>query len=705
MANIFLDANDSFTQSSTNTNDTIFGRTGTGGVETVILQGNPTGTVLDGNIEVVQVASTAANTTLQINSTTGRLELLSGGTKFAEFSAGLNAPVNLQFTDGNVTLTQVAGGYTLATPGSTTGAVTINTTTSQAGGAVTLGSTTSTAGTTTGGGTTTPTGAQTFTLTSGTNSGSAFTGGANNDTFNADLVNEGGVPNVQTLNNNDILTGGAGIDTLNATIKADVTPASLAGIEIVNVSNIDDGVVGAADIALTNAADLTTIKASGNAEAMAISGVQTKLTGGLEISNNSQDVTVTTAATALSAVNDVLAVKLSSVTAGTLVVDTATGTNGYETITVESSGTTANILTDLNDGTSTSYTTLKITGTADFTLGTTVANVVKTIDAGAATGKVSVIGTTGDVDMTITGGSGDDTIDMVAEYEITDTIDGGGGNDTLRADSSDFEAVTAAISADKFKNVETIFGDTETTAGINLSFFTGATTLKIAGNDGAGDTFTLASGNSLHLTADVKDANANTTVLVTGTGITDSVNLIVDAGVDVIGDGTEVLVVSGVEVVNLQTASTAGTKNDFAQGLTITPTAGGTGKLVITGANEVDFGGTLTASQVDAGALTGALTITATAASTNILGGTKVDTITGSGSADVISTGAGADVLTISGGNDIYTGGAGLDTYKFAVNYDNSADAITITDFTLEAGLTATSLRSTSPKWTEGKQP
>ena len=62
MANIFLDANDTFTLPSANTNDTIFGRSG--GSETVILQGNPTGTTIDGNVDVFQVAGTAANTTL-----------------------------------------------------------------------------------------------------------------------------------------------------------------------------------------------------------------------------------------------------------------------------------------------------------------------------------------------------------------------------------------------------------------------------------------------------------------------------------------------------------------------------------------------------------------------------------------------------------------------------------------------------------------
>ena len=212
-------------------------------------------------------------------------------------------------------------------------------------------------------------------------------------------------------------------------------------------------------------------------------------------------------------------------TGGTGVADTSVA-NGYETITIESAGSVANTVTDLNDGSSTSYTTLKVTGSQDLTVGTSVVDVVTTIDASAATGKVSVLGTTGDVDMTITGGSGNDTIDMVDEYEITDVIDGGAGTDVLRADHTDFEAVTAAISATKLKNIETIFADAAGAADINLTYFTGVSTLKLASTDGVGgDTYTFASGNTLHLTADIADSNANTNATIAGTGVNDVLNL------------------------------------------------------------------------------------------------------------------------------------------------------------------------------------
>lgn len=145
MSNIFLSANDTFTLPSSNTNDTVFGRSG--GSETVILQGNPTGTVLDGNIETIQVAGPASNTVLQVNALTGRLELASGGVVYATFSGGINQAIDLQFTNGNVTLTQTgANSFTIANPTNPGSSATISPTTPQAGSAVTLGGSTSTAG-------------------------------------------------------------------------------------------------------------------------------------------------------------------------------------------------------------------------------------------------------------------------------------------------------------------------------------------------------------------------------------------------------------------------------------------------------------------------------------------------------------------------------------------------------------------------------
>ena len=174
MSTIYLSQNDTFIQPSTNTGDSFFGRAG--GSETVILQGNPSDTILDGNIEVVQVTGTAANSTLQINAS-GKLELASGGIVYATFSGGLNQNVNLQFTNGNVTLTQTgATQYTIKNPTNASDSVTIDTAAPRLGSAVTLGAETSTAG----GGTA---GAPITTAVTATQTGQTFNAAAQNTTF------------------------------------------------------------------------------------------------------------------------------------------------------------------------------------------------------------------------------------------------------------------------------------------------------------------------------------------------------------------------------------------------------------------------------------------------------------------------------------------------------------------------------------------
>ncbi|MFN8928577.1 MAG: beta strand repeat-containing protein [Rhodospirillales bacterium] len=526
----------------------------------------------------------------------------------------------------------------------------------------------------------------TFTLTSSTN---AFTGTSSGDTFNADLVNEGGVANVQTLNANDSLNGGAGTDTLNATLKADVTPVSLASIEIINVANIDDGAAGSADINLTNAANVTTIKSSGNVEAMVISGVQTKLTGGLEISNTSQNLTVTTIATALSAATDELAVKLNSVTGGTLQVDPASGANGYETITINSTGSVNNTLTEVTDGAGTSWTTLKVTGDKNLTITNSLAAEVVTVDASAFTGNLNVTHTNAAV-LTLTGGTGNDTFVLGGTYvggtsgTTRDTINGGNGTDSLSVTSG----IATAISANQsnLTSIETLVVSDELAGSLDATKFTTVTTVNLAqGGSAAANVLTVNTGTTVKIDVDIKDESY--TVRVLGTGVTDTVTLDLAAGVDFLGTTGNADTFTGIETLNIKTASTAGTENIFADGLTMTSTAS-TEKVVITGANAVTFTDVVTgADEIDASAATGVITLTGgTGGATIIKGGTAADGLRGSSAGDIVIAGAGADVVTMSDGDDTVTLDAGADIVSFVGSADaaalNAGSGSTITDFT-----------------------
>jgi hypothetical protein len=215
-----------------------------------------------------------------------------------------------------------------------------------------------------------------ITLTSGADTGSKFVGSALGDTFNATLVNEGGVANVLTLNALDQINGGDGIDTINATINQSTTPSSLANIENIVLTAVADAGVAtdntADTMSLANAAAISsvTLASTGDDDGVIVNNIQGLLSGaqGLTIRNSAVDTTITTVNAALAGSEDQLTINLESVTTGALVINPVSGTNGYETFNFNSNGTTANKLASIDDLTSTSLATINISGAQDFTI-------------------------------------------------------------------------------------------------------------------------------------------------------------------------------------------------------------------------------------------------------------------------------------------------------------------------------------------------
>lgn len=523
----------------------------------------------------------------------------------------------------------------------------------------------------------------TFTLTSGTNT---FTGTSSGDTFNADTVNEGGVANVQTLNTNDNLNGGSGNDTLNATIGASVTPAALTSIETINVT-----ATGAATLGLVNATGVTTLSSSGNAGALTVTGVQAALST-INLSNTNQNLTVTNAA-GLTGTTDAITLNLSSVTGGAFELGSGAA-NGYETLTINSGGAVANTLTSVSDGaTATSLTTINVTGSRNLTITNSLDATVTTVNASTFTGNLNVTQTS-TVNATITGGSGNDTIVLGAAYTTSDVVNGGAGTDTLSLTTATAAGVTATQS--NLTSIETISVSDALAGNFQLSAWNGATTVRLAaGIDGTSRTLTLASGNSVSIGAD--NGNAAHTFTISGTGTTDVLNLSLDSGVDF---ATNALF-TGVETLNIATASTAGTVNVFGGTTALTATAA-TESIIITGATAITFTGAVTADVINASALTGVLTVTAgPATAATITGGSAADVIVGSTAADIIIGGAGADFITntADGANttagDVLTGGAGFDTFTLigsSASAGNYNGAPNITDFTVGTTATTTDL-------------
>ena len=489
----------------------------------------------------------------------------------------------------------------------------------------------------------------TLTLTSATN---ALTGGSGNDSFMADRVNEGGIANVQTLNANDTLDGSTGTDTLVATIGTSVTPASLKDIEIISVSN-----AAAANLTLTNANAVTTIKTGGNTNAIVFDGLATVLSGGLEITNLNNNVTVTTAATALSGAADELTVKLQSVTGGTLSVDPASGTNAYETITINSTGSVANTLTQVDDGAATTLATLKVTGDKDLTITNSLAAEVKTVSAVGFTGKLNVTHTNAAV-LNITGGSGNDTFTLAGTFvgaenatvANRDTINGGDGTDTLSITSAVAVAATATAQT-TVSNVEVIKISDASAGNVDLTKFTGANTLSFGNATVGAHTYTLSNANTVEFVTAAAGNNART-FSVGGTSTADTLTFKVVAATDL---GNAAQTISGVETLTINTGTSAGAAAVVGGALTMTASAGGTAKIVATGVNQLTLTGAVTANEIDASGLTGNALLSmgaAAAGAIKVTGTGKDDAIQGSSGNDVLTGGLGADTITVGAGND-----------------------------------------------------
>jgi hypothetical protein len=301
-------------------------------------------------------------------------------------------------------------------------------------------------GGTDGGTTPTPVGS-TFTLTTGTDSGTAFTGGADDDTFNADVL---------TLTAGDNLSGGDGTDTLNATINSDIgTTVTTAGIENITITSL-----GVTSVDMTNMSGVQTIGTKDSVGAITFNVATAK---SLSFSGATvNDITANYKTGALSGTADALVINMNSANDVNVDVDagfdsatinvSGTGnsiqdvtTPGVTTITIAGTGTLT-----IDDDAMKSATDFIITNTAKITTGAMETVDVKSITATANTGGLvdaDVSATTGyatnAIDGATTGltmllGSGADNlkVDEAAAAGKSNTIRLGAGNDRIHVENA-----------------------------------------------------------------------------------------------------------------------------------------------------------------------------------------------------------------------------------------------------------------------------
>jgi len=246
-----------------------------------------------------------------------------------------------------------------------------------------------------------------FTLTTGVDSSSSFLGKTGDDSYSAPLVSS-----VQTLNGLDRLDGGAGNDSLSAIINSAsvLIPAQIANIENITISSTADG----SGISLQNATGYTTAEIASSANSASITGISSAGTA-LKATGNTGAVTLTFTNAALAGAADAVNLTVNGQT-GAVTVN-SDGTGAVETLNITSTGGVSSFA--LTAGTTTS--TLKVSGDAQITLGTAattsadpveLSSTIKTIDlSGLSATSVIFVDA---ANPTITGGSGNDTINLNA---------------------------------------------------------------------------------------------------------------------------------------------------------------------------------------------------------------------------------------------------------------------------------------------------
>ena len=530
--------------------------------------------------------------------------------------------------------------------------------------------------------------ASTFISGSATSTGSTFTLTTNIDTFAGTSGNDTITGTEANFGSLDTINGATGTDTL--LLQLTTAALTLSGTQISNIEvlQISQGTNNSTATNVGGLSGLTSIANSASTTNLVITGLATP-TMAMAASNTTLATTFEFTEASLAGTADTATVTLNNVTAAADInINSVTANSvGFETIALISSGSVANSIDLLTNDTG-GVATVTIAGAAAITvnLSTNVTTTATTINASTATGAVTLTGF-GAAVHTVTGGSGADSFTFAgnfvgAENATTasrDTISGGSGRDTLNVTSA-VAVAASAVAQTTVSGIEIISISDASAGSVNLTNFTGADTLNFLNATVGAHTYTFNTASTATFITGAAGDNARAFV-IGGSGATDVLNFTTVSGTNF---GSAAQTFTGVETLNIATGTAAAGTVTFGGVVTMAPTAGGTGTIVVTGGNALTITGVLTASSLNGSAMTAALTTSAAAANAiNLTGGAGVDTLNGSTANDVISGGAGIDSIHGRAGNDILTGGAGADVFIQTTGVNNGTDSIT--DFTTGA--------------------
>jgi S-layer protein len=565
-----------------------------------------------------------------------------------------------------------------------------------------------------------------FNLTANADS---FTGGAGDDTFNANI---GAAAGVTTATTGDVLVGGAGTDTLKLTAVDAANPGLVqaSGIENVNIRLL--GAV-TADALLIDG--YQSFISEGSTSALTVNNAAIAATHGVKssISGNAANLAVNFRGAEVAGTADVAKISLDNTGSSVIAAGATSATVTRVAVTVGAGAEGISLATAGTNYASvagqTTTATLSVTGNGTNNIDIGTLKAASSIDASASTGTNTFnIGsslTTGD---SITGGAGADTVTFTADETATATMSGvetlqiNGGTRTttfsanpaltsLNVRSTDtttiaglttlsslnYQGTAAATYAGTSGNVSlnTAFAGTADALavtvgnrGVTANGSYNAGTLQVSGVEGVTLTQSdmLATGTT---TFSLKDTGLKTLAVTTAGTLALTLNTKADSAplwsgttASTTGSNTVTLVdFTGVAGSSSSITFDAGT---FAAAATVKAAVGGSTFVSAdeTASDVITFEGGAGVDSFTTGTIgsyvatlgggssntfnAGALVAAASGNTANVTGGDGADTITTGANADTIVGGAGDDIITGGKGADVINGGLGADTYRVA---------------------------------------
>lgn len=557
----------------------------------------------------------------------------------------------------------------------------------------------------------TATAGTTYTLTTATDN---VAGTSGNDT----IIGDWGATTVQA---SDQVSAGAGTDTLKIYGALATLPATVTGVEILDLVNPGTGTITDTTALIPSSVTKLTVEqmGTGTVTTTSLSGLTLDLAtlnnaanaGAVTWAGNATDTTQTLELSGYQGATGAVATALTTTGAAvtTFNINTDTLGNAISTLTGPTTATTVNIAaaTALNVSTSLAATaakTVNISGAGKVTIAGSDLAATVTVDGSTNTGGLLYTAEAAGSTLTFKGGSGNDKVTFAAGTLTTaDVLTGGTGTDTLVINDTALTTTGGLAHVNAQTGFETL-GLSTTGASLDMSLLTnGITNVAIgAGNISATTTNSLATS-----TYTIDNSVSNTGTVSIGNKVGElSTAVTVDYGTATTAQTVAALTLNGATTVSMVSTGTGTGGSNIITTLTNMDNS----VINVTGAKNLNMGtlaGTGTGSKVDATNFTGVLTVTGSGLADILIGGSKADVINGGAGKDTITGNAGADVITVSAASqaDVITGGADADSFKFSgtattmfTTSTGTSDIVSITDFV--AGTDKIGLIDTAGAWT-----